>query len=299
MKKSLGQIIMTTVLSSLLLGTPGALATTTVNLTPRVNAGTQVLKNNTVIVASVTTPEPGWLAIYASENKQPTVMLGVVKTKKGTQSALRVKLTNTKAITRQVFAVLQKDLGKKGVYEFPGADVHFVKDGQAVIASFNLTNITNQPKSLTIKTLSPLLPTPTSTILMIKVDASATSTKQPDATSPTSPAPLIKTYDTAPLGSTPPPPAPLKEFLLTAKQWRFEPAVLTVNKNDKVRLKITSKDIEHGFQIWEYDIKKIIPAKQTITIEFIADQVGTFDFTCSAQCGAGHDDMGGQLIVEE
>lgn len=299
MKKILRPLFILSLLFSLALSAPPTLAAPAVPLSARLNAGTQILKNNTVIIASVTTPEPGWLAIYASENKQPSVMLGVVKTKKGTQNILRVKLTNTKAVTRQVFAVLQKDLGKKGVYEFPGADIPFVKDGQAVMSSFNLTNITNQPKPLTIKSLSPFLLTPTSTILMIKVDATPTTTKQPGSTLPTSPTPQSKTYDTAPLGSIPPPPTPLKEFSLTAKQWRFDPAVLTVNKNDKVRLKITSNDIEHGFQIWEYDIKKIIPPKQTIVVEFVADQTGVFDFTCSSQCGAGHDDMGGQLIVRE
>lgn len=41
----------------------------------------------------------------------------------------------------------------------------------------------------------------------------------------------------------------IKEFEITARQFSFEPSIITVNKGDVVRLKITSVDVTHGFAI--------------------------------------------------
>lgn len=90
----------------------------------------------------------------------------------------------------------------------------------------------------------------------------------------------------------------VKEFNLTAKRFAFSPSTITVNKGDKVKIIINSLDVNHGFTIAEYDIHETIePGKQT-TVEFTADQVGTFSFYCSTFCGSGHSEMKGSLIVK-
>ena len=42
-----------------------------------------------------------------------------------------------------------------------------------------------------------------------------------------------------------------------------------------------------------------VPAKKTINLEFTPDQIGKFEFRCSIVCGSGHEDMLGELVVEE
>ncbi len=97
----------------------------------------------------------------------------------------------------------------------------------------------------------------------------------------------------------PSPQSSLKTFSLVAKQWAFEPGMITVKKGDKVHLTLTSKDVAHGFRIQEYGIdEKINPGKK-IEIDFVADKVGTFSFFCSVPCGKGHTGMSGKLVVEE
>ncbi len=90
----------------------------------------------------------------------------------------------------------------------------------------------------------------------------------------------------------------IKEFDMTARQWSFEPAIITVNEGDTVRLNIKSEDVTHGFAISEFDVnERILPGKTT-TVEFVADKKGEYTFFCSVPCGAGHGGMKGKLIVE-
>ncbi len=94
------------------------------------------------------------------------------------------------------------------------------------------------------------------------------------------------------------PEAPLKEFTVTARQFAFEPSTLTVDKGDHVRLKVTSADVKHGFAIDEYGINQQLTPGQEVTVDFVADKSGEFQFYCSVVCGAGHREMTGKLIVQ-
>lgn len=90
----------------------------------------------------------------------------------------------------------------------------------------------------------------------------------------------------------------VKEFTMTAKQFEFNPAAITVNKGDTVRLTITSLDVPHGFRINEFNVNARIEPGKPAAVEFIADKSGTFTFFCSVVCGAGHSDMKGTLVVK-
>ena len=88
-----------------------------------------------------------------------------------------------------------------------------------------------------------------------------------------------------------------KEFTITARQFQFEPSTIEVNKGDKVRLIVTSKDVPHGISIPEYSINERLEPNKPVTIEFTADKPGTFTVFCSVLCGSGHLGMKGKLIV--
>lgn len=89
----------------------------------------------------------------------------------------------------------------------------------------------------------------------------------------------------------------IKTFTLTAKRWSFEPATITVNRDDLVKLNIRSLDVTHGFSLPAFNVDQTLTAGQTTTVEFTADRTGTFDFACSVFCGEGHTKMTGSVIV--
>ncbi len=274
---------------SLVFSTSIVLAASPTSIIPKITVVSQNTSNNTVLVSAVNSPEEGWLVIRANTDGQPGTELGYAKIKRGTSKSVRVRLTKPKSLTRDVFAMLHRDTGKKGIYEYPKADAPLVTNGKALMSSFVLKNIPAVKAAAAAKAVEK---TPETT----KTNASS-SEKIPVA--PTDPVPVPRVSDGEALGQSAPVAAPLKEFTITAKQWSFEPASITVKKGDRVRITIVSKDVEHGFAIWEYDIKKTIPAGKSVVVDFIADQAGTFTYFCSSFCGAGHGDMGGELTVTE
>ena len=85
--------------------------------------------------------------------------------------------------------------------------------------------------------------------------------------------------------------------------WNFgdttAPYEVTVRQGEKVTLRITSFDVLHGFRSEDYGIesKQIYPGK-VAEITFVADRVGRFLFKCTIECGVGHNNMVGELVVE-
>jgi heme/copper-type cytochrome/quinol oxidase subunit 2 len=105
-----------------------------------------------------------------------------------------------------------------------------------------------------------------------------------------------------------------RHIKLTARQYAFDPPIVEVNRGDTVRLRITSKDVIHGFFLEAYDINASIipdspylelthpsrpgePPKKVEEIVFVADKPGSFHFRCSHTCGSMHPFMQGKLIV--
>jgi plastocyanin len=89
-----------------------------------------------------------------------------------------------------------------------------------------------------------------------------------------------------------------RSFEITASRFQYEPARLEVSEGDAVRLTLHSTDTTHGFGIKELKVEAVIPkGGEPVTVEFVADQAGTFEFFCTEYCGAGHRNMRGTLVV--
>lgn len=87
------------------------------------------------------------------------------------------------------------------------------------------------------------------------------------------------------------------EVKVVAKQFSYDPPTIVVHRGDTVVLKLTSADVAHGFAIREYNIDaKIVPG-ETVTVQFVADKGGTFEYYCTVFCGTGHPNHRGKLIV--
>ncbi|HWU38175.1 MAG TPA: c-type cytochrome [Candidatus Acidoferrum sp.] len=75
---------------------------------------------------------------------------------------------------------------------------------------------------------------------------------------------------------------------------------IVVNRGERVRLRIRSEDVVHGFAIGRLgvDVGPIEPGKTTI-VEFVADQAGEFTFYCTTWCDPNHPRMRGTLEVRD
>jgi len=91
---------------------------------------------------------------------------------------------------------------------------------------------------------------------------------------------------------------PVKEFSMIAKKWQFDPSTINVKQGDKVRLKIKSIDVTHGFSLPDFNVNENLEPEKEVVVEFIADKKGEFSFFCSVFCGEGHSGMKGKLVVE-
>ena len=96
-------------------------------------------------------------------------------------------------------------------------------------------------------------------------------------------------------------PSPGPEIELVARQpaaggWSRERIV--VSQGERVRLRIRSEDVVHGFAIGRMgvDAGPIEPGK-VVTVEFLADQAGEFTFYCTIWCDPNHARMRGVLEV--
>jgi cytochrome c oxidase subunit 2 len=88
------------------------------------------------------------------------------------------------------------------------------------------------------------------------------------------------------------------EIKVTAKKYAFDPNPIRVKKGDKVKLVITALDHDHGFKLEAFHVDQLLKQGEATTVEFTADQAGTFPFQCSHLCGMGHKKMKGELVVE-
>lgn len=93
-------------------------------------------------------------------------------------------------------------------------------------------------------------------------------------------------------------PGALKSFVITAHQFAFEPSEVRVKLGDRVKVSVTSTDVNHGFALPTFNVSEQLLPGKTVTVEFTADKQGTFPFFCTVFCGSGHADMHGQLVVE-
>jgi len=91
----------------------------------------------------------------------------------------------------------------------------------------------------------------------------------------------------------------VKQFVVKAFRYGFDPEVIVVNQGDIVVITVESVDAVHGFYIEDYEIQEdyIVP-RSPRTISFVADRMGMFRIHCSTICGPLHPFMMGQLVVQ-
>ncbi len=102
-----------------------------------IEASSQILKGESVIVSRVLSPSAGWVSVHIAEDGKPGRLLGYAPVRAGENSFVWIKLDLT-GIAPGLVAVLRADAGRAGIFEHPGPDAPVISNGAVVIASFNL-----------------------------------------------------------------------------------------------------------------------------------------------------------------
>ena len=84
----------------------------------------------------------------------------------------------------------------------------------------------------------------------------------------------------------------IKEINVKAFKFGYTPEEITVNKGEKIRIKIDNVDVPHGIRIPDLGVEG------ENMVEFTADKEGEYTWYCLIPCGKGHMTMQGKLIVK-
>ena len=88
-----------------------------------------------------------------------------------------------------------------------------------------------------------------------------------------------------------------RHITLRADRFAYAPAVLRVNRGDRVILTLQAGDVVHGFSLDGYGINVRVEPGRSQTVEFVAERAGKFRYRCSVSCGSLHPFMTGELVV--
>ncbi|QJD87503.1 cupredoxin domain-containing protein [Cohnella herbarum] len=86
----------------------------------------------------------------------------------------------------------------------------------------------------------------------------------------------------------------MHDVTIDATNWKFEPAEIKAKVGDTLKLTLKNSQGAHGIASDDLGIK----LKNGETQEIKLEKAGTFEYHCSIQCGQGHDNMVGNIIVE-
>lgn len=103
---------------------------------------------------------------------------------------------------------------------------------------------------------------------------------------------------TAPTTTTTTTTGSVKTFTVEGGDFFFKPNTIKVKKGDTVKITFQNSDGMHDFVIDEFKVRtKIIRDGESVTVEFVADKAGSFEYYCSVQ---QHKKLGmkGTLTVE-
>lgn len=96
------------------------------------------------------------------------------------------------------------------------------------------------------------------------------------------------------------PKKPDRTVRITAERFSFTPSRIKLKQGAEVEFIITSEDTDHGFRIPAAGIDAAIPpaGRGELRVRFVAEKKGRYVFECSRPCGAGHNLMRGEIVVE-
>jgi cytochrome c oxidase subunit 2 len=86
---------------------------------------------------------------------------------------------------------------------------------------------------------------------------------------------------------------------VTARRFEYEPSTIHVKRGEPVVLVLSSADVPHGFEAPRLALATTITPGKESRLSFTPKEAGRFPFHCSVFCGDGHEDMEGEIDVDE
>lgn len=89
----------------------------------------------------------------------------------------------------------------------------------------------------------------------------------------------------------------LYQVYAVAQMWQFQPAQIYIPVGSTVDFFLTSKDVVHGFDIYEKNVNMmaVYGDINKTTVKF--EEPGVYKITCHEYCGIGHQNMQAEVIV--
>lgn len=88
------------------------------------------------------------------------------------------------------------------------------------------------------------------------------------------------------------------EAYILAQTWAFLPNQITIPKGSTITFYVTSRDVQHGFNIQGTNINMMVIPGQVSTLTATFDKPGTYNIVCNEYCGVGHQIMYATIEVE-
>lgn len=85
---------------------------------------------------------------------------------------------------------------------------------------------------------------------------------------------------------------------VSMRKFEIDPQVIRVKQGENVVLDVSTKDVEHGFEVEDLGINEPIQPGKPVAISLDTSRKGEFRVACSIICGAGHEDMTAKIMVE-
>jgi cytochrome c oxidase subunit 2 len=92
--------------------------------------------------------------------------------------------------------------------------------------------------------------------------------------------------------------ASARVITITMKKGDISPKQVRVKRNEPIKLAISTLDVQHGFEIPGLKISEPINPGKPAEIALDTSKKGTFKIECGIMCGAHHNDMRAELVVE-
>ncbi len=88
------------------------------------------------------------------------------------------------------------------------------------------------------------------------------------------------------------------EAYILAQTWSFLPNRITVPAGSTITFYVTSKDVQHGFNIQQTNVNMMILPGEVSKLTTTFTEPGEYTFVCNEYCGVGHQAMYGSIVVE-
>lgn len=87
------------------------------------------------------------------------------------------------------------------------------------------------------------------------------------------------------------------QVFAVSQMWQFQPSEINIPAGSEVDFFLTSKDVVHGFHIYEKNVNMmaVYGAITKTTVKF--DKPGVYKIVCHEYCGVGHQNMEARVNV--